>query len=219
MTAQASVLVSFVIYVVFFGWLGWQRGMRREIVVFLIALIAWLLLQQEGDTVVRIANLGGAALAFAQGGGFSGDSTDALATLGSATPLINEEGQQPFLFVIWVALFVGAYALSNVMVEDKKSPRNGWAILLGILNGFFFAVAFGPSLLTLFTEDGQTTLTSGQGIELLPLLRSGLELVGSGISSLWALISSAGNLGLVVMLTLLLVLAAGTIKGGAKPKS
>lgn len=219
MTSQAAIIISFLIYLVFFGWLGWRRGARREVTVFLIALIAWLLLQQEGDMVVNIANLGGAAVTFATEGGFTGSQQDALAAIGSAPALVSDEARTPFLFVVWVALFVGAYALSNVMIDDKKSLRNGWAILFGILNGLFFAVAFGPSLVALFAPEGEFTVVDDEGLNLSGLLRGGLELLWGGISSLWSVVDSAGNLGLVILLTLFLVLAATTIRGGAKAKT
>jgi hypothetical protein len=48
----------------------------------------------------------------------------------------------------------------------------------------------------------------------------GLQLIWNGISSLWNLVLSAGSMGLVILLTLFLVLAATTIRnGGAKAKT
>src|SRR5687767_11630809 len=106
MTTQAAIIISFIIYVVFFGWLGWRRGARREITVFLIALVAWIVLQQEADTVVNVANLGGAAVTFATSGGFSGSQEDAFAAISSAPALVGDDVRTPFLFVLWVAIFV-----------------------------------------------------------------------------------------------------------------
>jgi hypothetical protein len=214
MTSQVAIIISFIIYLVFFGWLGWRRGARREITVFLIALIGWLLLQQEGDIVVNIANLGGAALTFATEGGFTGSQQDALAAISDAPALVSDDARTSFLFLVWVALFVGSYALTNVMVEDKNSHSNGWAILFGILNGLFFAVAFGPSLVALFAPGGEFTVVDDDGLNLSGLLAGGLQLIWDGISSLWGVVSAAGNLGLVILLTLFLVLAATTIRGG-----
>ena len=221
MTSQAAIIISFIIYLVFFGWLGWRRGARREIKVFLIALISWLLLQQEGDTIVSIANLGGAAVSFATAGGFTGgNQEDAFAAIGSAPALVNDDVRVSFLFVVWVALFVSSYVLTNTMIDDKRSLRNGWAILFGILNGLFFAVAFGPSLVALFAPNGEFTVVDDDGLNLSGLLGGGAQLIWDGISSLWGVVTSAGNLGLVVLLTLLLVLAATTIRGGgAKAKT
>jgi hypothetical protein len=219
MTSQIAVIISFVIYLVFFGWLGWRRGARREITVFLIALVAWLLLQQEGDLVVNFANLGGAAITFATEGGFTGNQQDALAAISSAPALVSDDAATSFLFLVWLALFVGSYALSNTMIEDRQSNRNGWAILFGILNGLFFAVAFGPSLVMLFAPEGEFTVVDDEGLNLSGLLGGGLQLAWDGVSSLWGVVSSAGNLGLVILLTVLLVLAATTIRGGAKAKT
>jgi hypothetical protein len=219
MTTQAAIIISFIIYLVFFGWLGWRRGARREITVFLIALVAWIVLQQEADTVVNIANLGGAAVTFAATGGFTGSQADALAAIGSAPALVADDSRTSFLFVLWVAIFVGSYALSNVMIEDKQSPRNGWAILFGLLNGLFFTVAFGPSLIALFAPDGDFRVVDENGLNLSGLLGSGLELIWDGITSLWGIVASLGSLGLLILLTLILVLAASTIRGGAKAKT
>jgi len=216
---EFAVIVSFIIYLVFFGWLGWRRGARREITVFLIALVAWLLLQQEGDIVVNMANLAGAAVTFLKTGGFSGDTQAAFAAINAAPHVVNDEARVTFLFVVWVAIFVGTYALTNVMILDKQSHSNGWAILFGLLNGLFFAVAFGPSLVALLSPNGQFTVVDDNGLQLSELLKSGLQMIWDGISNLWALILSGGNLALVTILTLLLVLAASTIRGGAKAKT
>ncbi len=220
MTSQAAIIISFLIYMFFFGWLGWRRGARREITVFLIALVAWLLLQQEGDIIVNMANLGGAAITFATQGGFTGSQQEALAAISNAPALVNDDARISFLFMVWLALFVGSYALSNVIIADGQSKRNGWAILFGILNGLFFAVAFGPSLIALFAPEGDFTVIGDDGLNLSGVLGGGLQLIWDGISSLWSVVSAAGNLGLVILLTVLLVLAATTIRGGgAKAKT
>lgn len=214
-----AIIVSFIIYLVFFGWLGWRRGARREITVFIIALIAWLLLQQEGGAVVNMANLGGAAITFAKSGGFTGNIQQAFAAIQSAPHLVKDEARVSFLFLVWVAIFVGTYALSNVMIEDKQSHRNGWAILFGLLNGLFFAVAFGPSLVALLSPNGQFTVVDDNGLKLSELFTGGLQMLLNGIGNLWGIILSGGSLALVVILTAVLVLAASTIRGGAKAKT
>src|SRR3954453_6650696 len=102
---EFAIIVSFIIYLVFFGWLGWRRGARREITVFLIALIAWLLLQQEGGAVVNMANLSGAAVTFAQSGGFTGNVQQAFTAIQSAPHLVKDEARVSFLFILWVIIF------------------------------------------------------------------------------------------------------------------
>jgi hypothetical protein len=217
MSGQSSIVVSFIIYLSFFGWLGWRRGLRRELIVFLIAVVLWLLLQERGDLVINVANLGGAAVTFAQAGGFGENQQEAFAALANAPRIVTEEAREPFLFVLWVAVFVAAYALTNVAVQDKNSVRNGWAVLLGMLNGLFFAIAFLPSLVAIFSPDG--TLVTAGGFGLSTVLRGGLELIWSGIAAIWGGILTLGPLALLAVVTLLLVLAAGTISGAKAKQS
>ena len=81
-------------------------------------------------------------------------------------------------------------------------------------------MAFGPSLVALFAPDGEFNVASEDGeLNLLGLITGGLQLIWDGIQSVWGVIISAGNLGLLLILTLLLVLAASTIRGGAKAKT
>lgn len=215
MTGQAAVVISFLIYLAFYSWLGWRRGARREITVFVVALVAWIILQEQGNIVVNIANLGGAALTFAQSGGFGGNTEQAFAALSSAPQVVTEESRQAFLFLVWVAIFVLTYITTNIWIEDKHSSRNGWAILFGTLNGLFFAAAFVPSLVVLFGSEG-TLPTANEGMNFLALLGGGLRLLGSAIGSLWTLFESAGSLGLLVLLTAILLLTALSIKAPSK---
>ena len=223
MSGQAAVVISFLIYLAFFAWLGWRRGARREITVFSVALVAWLLLQERGDIVVSIANLGGAALTFARAGGFGGSRDEAFAALADAPDLVPADGQEAFLFGLWVVIFVVTYVVSNVAIQDKQSERNGWAILFGILNGLFFAVAFVPSMVALFAGDDNTVSTTlpttEDDLNLLSLIGAGGRLLWTGVSSMWTVIESLGSLGLLILLTAFLVLAAASIKNGAKAKS
>ena len=218
MTGQAAIIVSFLIYIAFFGWLGFRRGVRRELTVFGVALASWLVLQERSEIVVTFANLFGAAFSFATSGGFTGSTDDAFAALANAPELVSADAQTSFLFIVWVVLFVVTYAVTNFAIQDKNSPRNGWAILFGVLNGLFFGVVFVPSLQALFAPDG-TLPNLGADLNLLELIAAGVALLWNGVSSVWTLVESAGSLGLIVILTLLLVLAATSIKGNAKVKS
>ncbi len=220
MTGDAVIVLSFIVYLAFFGWLGWRRGARREIIVFIVALAGWLLMQEQGDILVNIANLGAAALAFARAGGFNGNTEEALAAISDAERIVTDSTREPYLFTIWLVLFVLAYILTNMVVQDKDSKRNGWAILFGIFNGIFFAPAFLPSLVTMFVPEETAGLAStDMQFDLGTLLSGGARLLWDGIAGMWALLDSMGSLGLLILLTLLLVLAATSIRGSAKAKS
>jgi hypothetical protein len=212
MTGEVSVVVSFLIYLSFFGWLGWWRGARRELIVFIVAVLSWIVLYERGDMVVSIANLGRAGINFAQAGGFGGSQQDAFAALTGASPWITAEGREPFLFVLWAAILVITYLLTGWLVDRKFSRQNGWAVLLGMLNGLIFAIAFLPSLTTIFSPT-ETTFTAGSGYGLFNVFRAGFQLLWEGITSLLAAIFTLGPMALLVLVTLLLVLAATSIRG------
>jgi hypothetical protein len=224
MTGQVVTLLSFIIFLAFFGWLGYRRGARREMIVFIVAMIGWLLIQEAGNIFVNMANLGSAAFTFAREGGFSGSQEEAFAALSGATPLVTDENRPAYLYSLWLIGFVLTYILTNNVVQDKNSPRNGWAVLFGTLNGLFFALAFIPSMMAIFAPEGTTATTAtaanGEGdFNFFTMLGNGLQLLWDGLSGLWGLVDGLGSLGLLILLTLLLVLAASTIRGGAKAKS
>ena len=218
MSGEAVRVFSFIIFLTFFGWLGWRRGARREIIVFILALVGWLLIQEVGDVFVNIANLGAAAFTFASAGGFSGSQEEAFAALSDAPNLVTDDNRQAYLYLLWLALFVVTYIMTNYYVEDKRSPRDGWAALFGVLNGLFFALAFVPSITAIIAPEGALEATSNE-VSFFELLGNGLRLLWGGISGLWGVLENLGSLGLLIMLTLFLVLAASTIRGGAKAKS
>ncbi|MCB0110990.1 MAG: hypothetical protein KDE53_33950, partial [Caldilineaceae bacterium] len=69
MSGQLEVLITFLLYIAFFGWIGYLRGTLSEGIVFGVALTAWLILQEQGDIFVRVINLGSKGIAFVQAGG------------------------------------------------------------------------------------------------------------------------------------------------------
>lgn len=204
MTDGLATLVSFAIYLAFFGWLGWRRGVRRELIVFAVALLAWVLFQERGDVVVEIANVFVRLVNAARGGTSSGE-------------IVTSDTRDAFLFVIWAFILVAAYALTYTRIPDKDSPKNGWAIFLGMINGLFFAVAFLPSLSRMLAPDG-TLPEIGGDTGVLSILGGGLSLLWDGVTSLWGVVEPMGSLALLVLLTLILVLAATSIRG-SKAKS
>lgn len=218
MNGQIAVLLSFVVYLAFFGWLGWRRGVTRELIVFLAALFGWLALQQRGEIVVNMANLMAAGFDFARAGGFNGSEEEAFAALASAPNLVSSDGQTAFLYVVWVAGVILIYLGTNWVVSDEKSRSNGWSILLGMLNGLFFAIIFLPGMFALFSSEGSVPESEG-GIDLLGMLGKGLQLVWDGIVAAWNLLTPLGPTGILLLVTGILVLAAISIRSSAKAKS
>ncbi len=53
-----QVAIAFLLYLFVFGWIGWRRGMNRELIVFATSLITLIIVRMRGDTLVEISNFG-----------------------------------------------------------------------------------------------------------------------------------------------------------------
>jgi len=218
-SVSTELMISFVIFLVFFGWIGLRRGAKRELIVLLTSIISWLILQEKGDILVRIANLGGQLLAMIASGDLSdGEATSATAT-DTAQQLVTDTNQNAFLFFIWVIIVIITYMLTSKLISDKNSKSNGWAILLGIANGLFFASVFLPRLVLLFVptetdpqQAGLQLTEEGRG-SIISFLSNGVQMISNTLSNLWANLGGLQPYVLLFLLTLFLVMAYFSIRG------
>jgi len=214
-----ELMISFVIFLTFFGWIGLRRGAKRELIVLLTSLISWLILQEKGDLLVRITNLGGQLLALIASGGLSDNGTASAAATSSTQQLVTDTNENAFLFFVWVIIVIVTYWLTNKLVLDKDSKSNGWAILWGIANGLFFASVFLPRLVLLFLptetspqQAGQQLAQDGRG-SVMSFLSNGFQMVSDAISNLWVNLGGLQPYVLLILLTLFLVMVYFSIKG------
>ena len=207
MNAGNVALLSFILYLSFFGWLGYRRGVTRELTVLIAALLGWFFVEQKGTALVSMANLGGAGIQFMFAGGFSGSEEQAVQAILAADKLIPAAQQARFLYLAWVIGVVLVYLGTNWLIPSSSSQSNGWAILLGVINALLFAIIVMPGLAALFGTSGDISAGPGQW-DLLALLGKGLELVWDGIGAIWAMINPLGPIALVVIMTGILVYAA-----------
>lgn len=214
-----ELMISFVIFLTFFGWIGLRRGAKRELIVLLTSLISWLILQEKGDLLVRITNLGGQLLALIASGGLSDNGTASAAATSSTQQLVTDTNENAFLFFVWVIIVIVTYWLTNKLVSDKDSKSNGWAILWGIANGLFFASVFLPRLVLLFLptetspqQAGQQLAQDGRG-SVMSFLSNGFQMVSDAISNLWVNLGGLQPYVLLILLTLFLVMVYFSIKG------
>lgn len=232
MTAQFEIAITFIIYLFFFAWLGYRRGFRAELLVFLFALGGWLGLQVFGDAVVQIANLGGKFVSFILSGGLGADSDAAFDALKAAPDIITADNREAFLFMVWVVLVVFAYIIGSVMASNSRrrggsnplAPgaiffslppdvrMRGWAVLLGIANGLVYASVFLPRLVALLVPGDVDYAFVPAGAGPFEILGSGLELVFDSLKQLWVALQPLGPLVLLVLLTSFLVIVAGTLR-------
>lgn len=217
MTQQLEVLITLGLYILFFAWIGYQRGSKREAVVTLAAVGSWIVLQQFGDVLIRIVNLGSKFVAFVRAGGLGSDPDSAFGALGSAAPWVTTEQRDEFLFIVWVLILILAYVISNQKPFAKGSKSDAWAVLLGIVNGLLYAAILLPRLATLVQTptDGEGTISN-----LFDVLGRALELLRGSLGNVWdAFQPGQRSLLLLVLLTIFLLLAASTLKSSSPKKT
>jgi hypothetical protein len=248
MAAEFEIAITFIVYLLFFAWLGYRRGFRAEAALFFVALFGWIGLEWFGDIVVQLANLGGKFFTFALSGGLGGGEEEAFQALQAAPNVITEANRDSFLFIIWVVLVALTYAATSGQAAGSRQRRNdglpvtpgalidtlagvlsgqgrptspppdarlrGWAVIFGIANGLLFASLLLPRLLTLLTPTGATPFGIPEGAGPLRILGSGLRVIADAVGQIWQAIQPQGSWVLLILLTLFLVITAGTLRGG-----
>lgn len=218
MTQQLEVLITLGLYILFFAWIGYQRGSKREAVVAIAAVGSWIVLQQFGDILIRIVNLGSKFVAFVRAGGLGANPDEAFGALGEAAPWVTTDQRDEFLFIVWVLILILAYVVSNQKAFTKGSKSDAWAVLLGIFNGLLYAAILLPRLATLVptAQDAETI----EGGNLFDVLGSALELLRGSLGNLWDVFAPGQrSLVLLVLLTIFLLLAASTLKSSSPKKT
>jgi len=215
MSQDTQVLFALVVYLTFFGWIGWRRGLRSELTVFIVALLAWVLLQERGNIFVRITNLGikfvgllGTSLA-------TGEVNEgALASQADFVPAGSED---TFLFLLWIVLLFGTYVITSRPSFAKASAKGGWAVIVGGLNGMLLLAVLLPKLNALYANGtsptDETTLQT-----FTRLLSSTFTSLVASIQSFWEWVSPLSPMALLVFIMAILGLTAFTLRSGAKAK-
>lgn len=209
-----QVLIAFLLYFGFFGWVGWRRGTLRELVVLLTALISWLLLQERGSIFVRFANLGATLASVVASGGLDETGGDPLAALGNAPEVITQQNQGNFLFLLWAILMVLVYAVTNQAIDKGKS--NFFAILLGVANGLLFSAILLPRMVAPLLPDVAVTEFVLQA-NLFDAIRASLDVLRDAFVNVWDTIQPQVSIVILVLITLILLLAASSLRP-QKPK-
>ncbi|MFN8491398.1 MAG: hypothetical protein U0350_27620 [Caldilineaceae bacterium] len=218
MNEQIEVLLTFILYLAFFGWIGWTRGSRREGFTLAVALGSWILLQEFGDVFVRLANLIGKALAFVRAGGLGANPDAAFAALRSVPPWIDDTNRAGFLFILWVAILILAYMMSGLKPFSKNNKADGWAVLFGMLSGLLYATVLLPRLITLLVPGDVTAAEVLRSSNALKILASTATTLRSALVNVWQLVKPQASLIILLVLTLLLVLAASSLRRGERPR-
>ena len=120
-TTNLAAIVALLIYLAFFGAIGYRRGARRELWVLVVAVLLAFGLQQFSDLIVLIFDRFGKGLAFITGQPIPEQSTLGAWAAANTTTL---------LLLLWFGGVVFTYIMTNHFV--RKSKSDGWAVLSGI---------------------------------------------------------------------------------------
>ena len=206
-TSNVAAIVALFIYLTFFGVMGYRRGWQRELIVLLVALGASFLLQQFSSIVILLFDRFGKGLAFLTGQPIPQQSgLGAWAAANTPTLLI----------LLWLGIMVFTYLLTNRYV--RKSKKDGWAAIVGVLNGLVFGSVFAPLLTSLIFP--QSTI-QGPIVQLpvLGFLTNIWQQLGNLAARIWVILQPVATGVFFLGVTLLILLAALTLRTSAKPKS
>ena len=222
MSESTPGTVAFVLYVLLFGWIGFRRGLFRELSVLIVSIGGFFLLQQNQGLaldVVRqalgvllgVISVGAKLLASLRAGGAAGGS-EPVYTLGPSDWL-SDADQPTVSFLVWSGLLLFTYILTNKAISDRQSSSGLLAALLGIGNGLFYIPTFAPRLMAFIPEVGVASVSSpGTGME--GLLRSVTDMMQSNFGMIWEALGPQQPILAAIALTVLLVAVIGTLRRG-----
>ena len=219
MTLESQVLIAFLLYLALFGWIGHRRGTTAELTVLVVTVVSWVLLQERGDILVRIANFAGKFLNLVTSGGLSGGTEDAVQAVADAPAIVTEDNTSGFLFLVWATTVLLTYVLTSNLKPFKGGKHNAVAWFLGIANGFVFASLLLPVLANL-VEKSSGQISEAPLQNLVNLVTRTFEFLAASVAKFWAWVTPLSTVTWLVLITLVLVLTALTLRrGGAKAKS
>ena len=222
MSESTPGTVAFVLYVLLFGWIGFRRGLFRELSVLIVSIGGFFLLQQNQGLaldVVRqalgvllgVISVGAKFLASLRAGGAAGGS-EPVYTLGPSDWL-SDADQPTVSFLVWSGLLLFTYILTNKAISDRQSSSGILAALLGIGNGLFYIPTFAPRLIAFIPEVGVASVSSpGTGME--GLLRSVTDMMQTNFGMIWEALGPQQPILAAIALTVLLVAVISTLRRG-----
>lgn len=218
MTTETQILIAFLLYLVFFGWIGARRGVWSELALFLITIVSWVLLQERGTIVVRLTNFAGKFMVLVQSGGLGGSAEDALQAVSEAPNVITEENQAGFLFLVWALIVLITFIVTSDKRFTKGNKHKGWAVLIGMFNGIVFAALLLPVLANLLeTAPGLQTPEAPLGA-LFALVTGLWNLTAETLQRFWDWVQPVPSGVWLLVITVLLLLIAWPMRRSASGK-
>jgi hypothetical protein len=206
-TANLAAVIALLIYLGFFGVLGYRRGTQRELILLSVLVLTATGLRLFTEQIVTLFDRFGKGLAFITGQPIPEQSALGVWATANTTTLI---------IIIWLVVLVFTYLLTNRFV--RKSKKDGWAFLLGLLNGLVVASIFAP-LITSLIFPGVSLEGTVVQFPVLAFLNNVWQQVASLLSQVWAAIGPISTNVFFLGIVLLVIFAAFTLRTSTKPKS
>ena len=214
--------VAFVLYVLLFGWIGFRRGLFRELSVLIVSIGGFFLLQQNQGLALDIVkqalglllgiiSVGAKFLTSLRAGGAGGEG-EPVFTLG-ASDWLSDADQPTIAFLVWSGLLLLTYILTNKAIPDRQSSSGLLAALTGIGNGLFYIPTFAPRLIAFIPEIGVETASS-PGTGMQGVLRSVTDMMQSNFGNIWEALGPQKPILAAIALTVLLVAVISTLRRG-----
>lgn len=219
MLPDAQVLVAFILFLGLFGWVGMRRGGVSELSFLLVTLASWVLLQERGTFVVRIANLIGKFLALLQSGQLGGEDPTAAIQVVQETPdVVTDATRDGFLFLVWAIIVIVAFIVTSDPRLIKKGQSKLIGFLLGVVNGIVLIALLLPRLSSwLVTTTGEQVTASS--LNVIVAFVSGLwNLFYQTLQNILQRIGPISPSGWLFIITVLLVLIAWPMRAASKKK-
>ncbi len=218
MTTETQVLIAFILYLTFFGWIGARRGVWPELVLLFVTVAAWVALQEQGDILVRLTNFGGKFLVLVQSGGLSGSTEDAIRAVSDAPNIITDENANGFLFLVWAAIVLVTFIVVSDRRWSKYNKHKVSAILLGVVNGIVFAALLLPILNSVLASTPDVATEQAPLGNVFALVGALWNAAAQVIQNFWAWVQPVSPTVWLVIITILLLLIAWPMRGAASKK-
>lgn len=219
MTTETQVLIAFILYLAFFGWIGVRRGVWPEVVLLVVTVGFWVLLQERGTFVVRITNFAGKFLVLLQSGALGGEDTGAaLEVVQQAPNIITDDNVDGFLFLVWATIVLITFIVGSDRRWSKHNKHKIAALALGVINGIVFAALLLPVLARLL--EGTPTVADQEAPlgALFALVSALWQMTVTTLQNFWAWVQPVSPSVWLLIITLLLVLIAWPMRGAASKK-
>lgn len=217
MTNETQVLIALLLWLFLFGWIGTRRGYVAELWLLGVTVISWMLLQEQGDIIVRLANFVGKFIALVQAGGLGAETEEAVRIVAEAPNVVTENNRQGFLFLVWALIVLITFILtSNTRIIKPKPGSKFLSALIGAANGLVLAALLLPVLSDLLQA---TALPQDSALEgLLIMIGRFWALFADSLAQAWSWVLTWPAGAWLLLITALLLLIAWPLRGSAAGK-